>query len=54
MLSAIVKPENKASRRVIEKLRFVYVNTRVLSYDCADCEFDYFHLYCTDEGTVLF
>jgi len=48
VLSAIVKPENKASRRVIEKLGFVYGDTRILPYDGADCEFDYFRLYHTD------
>jgi len=48
VLSAIVKPENKASRRVIEKLGFVYVNTQTLPYDGADCVFDYFRLYHTD------
>ncbi|MCL2166729.1 MAG: bifunctional GNAT family N-acetyltransferase/class I SAM-dependent methyltransferase [Clostridiales bacterium] len=49
VLSAIVKPENKASRRVIEKLGFVYGDTRILPYDGADCEFDYFRLYHTDD-----
>jgi len=48
MLSAIVKPENKASRRVIEKLGFVYGDTLVLPYNGADCEFDYFRLYHID------
>lgn len=48
VLSAIVKPENKASRRVIEKLGFVYCDTRTLSYDGADCAFDYSKLYHTD------
>jgi RimJ/RimL family protein N-acetyltransferase/phospholipid N-methyltransferase len=48
MLSAIVKPENKASLRVIEKLGFVYGDTRVLPYDGKDCEFGYFRLYHTD------
>ena len=48
LLAAIVKPENKASRRVIENLGFVYGDTRVLPYDGADCEFDYFRLYHTD------
>ncbi|MGI5854047.1 MAG: GNAT family N-acetyltransferase [Bacillota bacterium] len=47
-LSAIVKPENKASRRVIEKLGFVYCDTRTLPYDGKDCDFDYFRLYHTD------
>ena len=48
VLSAIVKPANKASRRVIEKLGFVYCDTRILPYDGADCEFDYFRFYHTD------
>lgn len=48
VLSAIVKPENVASRRVIEKLGFIYGDTRTLSYDGADCKFDYFRLYHTD------
>jgi len=43
-LSAIVKPNNKASRRVIEKLGFAYISTRTLHYDGADCEFDYFRI----------
>ena len=47
-LSAIVKPENKASRRVIEKLGFIYGDTRTLAYDNKDCVFDYFRLYHTD------
>jgi RimJ/RimL family protein N-acetyltransferase/ubiquinone/menaquinone biosynthesis C-methylase UbiE len=49
MLSATVKPDNKASRRVIEKLGFVYVDTRMLPYDGADRAFDYFRLYHTDD-----
>ena len=48
VLSAIVKPENNASRRVIEKLGFVYCDTRTLLYDGTDCDFDYFKLYHTD------
>ncbi len=48
MLSAIVKLENKASRRVIEKLGFIYCDTRTLPYDGKDCSFDYFRLYHTD------
>ena len=48
VLSAIVKPENRASRRVIEKLGFVYVDTLTLSYDGEDCAFDYFRFYHTD------
>ena len=45
VLSAIVKPENIASRRVIEKLGFIYKDTRTLEYDGADCEFNYFRLH---------
>jgi len=48
VLSAIVKPANIASRRVIEKLGFVYGDTRTLPYDGKDCSFDYFRLYHTD------
>lgn len=48
MLSAIDKPENKASRRVIEKLGFIYCDTRRLPYDGKDCDFNYFRLYRTD------
>lgn len=48
MLSAIVKPENKASRRVIEKLGFIYSDTRRLQYDGKDCNFEYFRLYHSD------
>jgi len=48
MLSAIVKPENRASRRVIEKLGFIYCDTRVLPYDGTECDFDCFCLYHTD------
>ena len=43
-LSAFVKPDNVASRRVIEKLGFIYEETRMLSYNGADCAFDYFRL----------
>lgn len=46
MLSSAVRVKNKASRRVIEKLGFVYGGTRMLSYGGADYEFDYFRLYC--------
>ena len=48
VLSAIVKIENKASRRVIEKLGFIFGDTRILPYDGSDCKFDYFRLYHTD------
>jgi len=44
MLSAFVKPENKASRRVVEKLGFVYADTRMLPHEGEDCAFDYFRL----------
>ena len=48
VLSAFIKPENKPSRRVIEKLGFVYGDTRILSYNGEDCAFDYFRFYHTD------
>jgi len=48
VLAAIVKPANKASRRVIDKLGFVYCDTRILPYDGEDCTFDYFRLHHTD------
>lgn len=48
VLSAIVKPENPASRRVIEKLGFVYGDTRMLWHDGKNCAFDYFRFYHTD------
>ena len=45
VLCAIVKPENIASRRVIEKLGFKNVGVRtVLDENNVDCEFDYFQL----------
>ncbi|MDR1060090.1 MAG: GNAT family N-acetyltransferase [Clostridiales bacterium] len=48
-LSAIVKPENAASRRVIEKLGFVSGGVRtVLDDDGKYFDFDYFRLYHTD------
>ena len=47
-ISAIVKPENKASRRVIDKLGFIYGDTRTLPYDGKDCAFDFLRLYHTD------
>jgi tRNA (cmo5U34)-methyltransferase len=46
MLSSAVRAGNKASRRVIEKLGFVYGGTRILSHGGANYEFDYFRLYC--------
>lgn len=48
MLCAIVKPENAASRRVIDKLGFVYCDTRTLPHNGADCAFDCFRFYRTD------
>ena len=48
VLSATVKPENNASRHVIEKLGFIYGDTRKLLYNGNDCAFDYFRLYHTD------
>ena len=44
-LAAIVKPENIASRRVIEKLGFTYRGIRTVFDEEEDCEFDYFKLY---------
>lgn len=43
-LVAIVKPENIASKSVIEKLDFEYVETRLVSYDGHMCKFDYYNL----------
>ena len=48
VLSALVQPENKASRRVIEKLGFVYCDSRVLPHDGENCTFDYFRRCHTD------
>jgi ribosomal-protein-alanine N-acetyltransferase len=49
VLVAIVKPENIASRRVIEKLGFTKLGTRIVpDENGVDCEFDYFRLYSTD------
>ena len=47
-LSAFVKPENIASRRVIEKLGFIFGETRTLPHNGEECAFDYFCLYHTD------
>jgi len=45
MLVAIVKPDNAASQRVIEKLGFTRCGTRmVLCDDGENCELDYFRL----------
>jgi ribosomal-protein-alanine N-acetyltransferase len=49
VLSAIIKPTNIASKRVIEKLGFVYEDTRTLPYDGADTVFDYYRLYHLDD-----
>ena len=47
---AIVKPENAASQRVIEKLGFTRCGTRmVLCDDGVNCELDYFRLYRQNE-----
>ncbi|HBN84674.1 MAG TPA: hypothetical protein DDZ89_12595 [Clostridiales bacterium] len=48
MLSAIIKPENLVLRRVIEKLGFVYCDTRILPHDGVESAFDCFKLYHTD------
>ena len=49
VLSAIIKPENTASRRVIEKLGFISGGVRtVLDNDGKYTNFDYFRLYHTD------
>ena len=48
VISAFVRPENKASYRVIEKLGFVYGGTQILPHNGEDCEFDYFRFYNTD------
>ena len=49
VISAIVKSDNAASRRVIEKLGFVPGGTRmVLDESGEDCRFDYFRFYHTD------
>jgi tRNA (cmo5U34)-methyltransferase len=44
-LSSAIRVNNKASRRVIEKLGFVYGGERTLTYDGRGYEFDYFRLY---------
>jgi RimJ/RimL family protein N-acetyltransferase/phospholipid N-methyltransferase len=48
VLSAIIKPTNKASKCVIEKLGFLYENTRTLPYDGKDTTFEYYRLYHLD------
>jgi tRNA (cmo5U34)-methyltransferase len=45
VLSAVILPDNKASRRVIEKLGFMQSGTRRLTYDVIEHKFDYFRLY---------
>ncbi|MCL2463147.1 MAG: GNAT family N-acetyltransferase, partial [Defluviitaleaceae bacterium] len=46
VLCAIVKPENIASRRVLEKLGFTKSEVRTVPDENGeDCEFDYFRLY---------
>lgn len=42
-LSAIVKPENIASEKVIKKLGFIYKDTRMLEYDGRICKFNYYN-----------
>lgn len=44
-LSAIVKPENIASKTVIEKLGFEYIDSRVVPYDGHMCNFNYYKLF---------
>ena len=57
MLVAIIKPENIASRRVIEKLGFVNCGVRTVpDENGVICEFDYFRLYRNDwckAGTII-
>jgi ribosomal-protein-alanine N-acetyltransferase len=49
VLVAIVKPENIASRHVIEKLGFTSRGVRTVSDENGeDCAFDYFQLYRND------
>jgi RimJ/RimL family protein N-acetyltransferase/phospholipid N-methyltransferase len=49
MLSAIIKPKNMASRRVIEKLGFAYVDSRILPYEGKPTSFNYYRLYHIEE-----
>lgn len=44
-LTAIVKPENIASKIAIEKLGFEHVDTKVILYDGDMCKFNYYKLY---------
>ena len=49
ILVAIIKPENIASRRVIEKLGFINCGVRTVpDENGVICEFDYFRLYRND------
>lgn len=49
VLCAIVKPENISSRRVVEKVGFIFGGNRTApDENGVDCEFDYFRLYQTD------
>ena len=49
VLVAIIKPENIASRRVIDNLGFVYHSVRrVADENGVDCDFDYFQLHRKD------
>jgi len=43
-ISAIVKPENIASKKVIENLGYQYIDTQVLPYDGQMCSFNYYKL----------
>ena len=47
-LSAIAKPENISSRRVIEKLGFTYHGTRTVLDNGENIDFDYFKLIRTE------
>lgn len=42
-LSAIVKPENIASEKVIKNLGFLYKDTRMLEYNGGICKFNYYN-----------
>lgn len=49
VLCAIVKPENIPSRRVVEKVGFIYGGNRTApDENGVDCTFDYFRFYLTD------
>jgi len=49
MLSVFVKPENIASRRVIEKLGFIHDGEKTLLHNGEDCEFDFYRMYHVDD-----